>query len=98
MIVIRVLLNIKPEEKPEFLSHVQESIAISRQFEGCSAFSVYEDIQQENAFLLYEEWDSQQNFDAYKASEHFQETGRVLFPMMSGDPSSAYFNAEALPA
>ena len=96
MIVIRVKVQVKPETKTDFVSAMKASIAISSEFEGCQHFGVYEDISDENTLILYEEWNNQTNFDAYKASAHFEESGKVLFALMDGKPDSAYFNAELI--
>lgn len=96
MLVIRVIVNIKPEEKANFINIMQHDIAISQQFEGCQNFAVYEQINDSNRFILYEEWQNQQYFDSYKASEHFKKTGALLFPMMQGEPDTAYYTANPL--
>lgn len=97
MMVIRVKVQVKPENKANFIDVMTESIGISRQFDGCLNFDLYEDVTDDNALLLYEEWDTTENFDAYKASDHFTASGKVLFPLMDGSPDSAYFDAERVP-
>lgn len=94
MMVIRILIPVKPETKADFIAAMHESVPISSAFEGCLHFALYENTSDENALLLYEEWETQEHFDAYRNSEHFQESGKVLFSLMDGTPDSAYFNAE----
>lgn len=96
MIVIRVKINVTSEAKPQFLHVMKDSIAISRDFDGCLHFGVYEDVTDENTLILYEEWETQAHFDAYKSSEHFDKSGKQLFPLMNGKPDSAYFTAELI--
>ena len=96
MLVIRVKMRVTPQNKAAFVTAMTESIPISSAFDGCIQFSLYEDMTDENALLLYEEWESQAQFDAYRESEHFAESGKVLFPLMDGKPDSAYFTAERL--
>ena len=93
MMVIRVGLKIQPEHKQTFLDHVKETTAISRKFDGCQRFAVYKDVLEDNCYLLYEEWDSLENFDAYRNSEHFKHSGEILFPLFDGEPDSSYFKA-----
>mgnify|MGYP002652261989 CR=1 FL=1 len=97
MMVIRVKVNVKPETKSDFIDAMKASISISSQFDGCLNFNLYEDITDENALLLYEEWDTPEHFQAYKSSDHFQESGKVLFSLMDGSPDSAYFDAKSVP-
>jgi len=93
MMVIRVKVQVKPENKASFIDVMTESIGISSQFDGCLNFDLYQDINNENALMLYEEWETADDFDAYKKSDHFQESGKLLFPLMDGKPDSAYFDA-----
>ncbi len=97
MMVIRVAVKIKPEEAANFVNHIQqEMIEVKQQFTGCERFNLYRDIADENTFLLYEEWQSQANFEAYKNSDYFKQNGQKLFPMMVEPPDSAYFEAQIL--
>ncbi|MFK7802042.1 MAG: putative quinol monooxygenase [Anaerolineae bacterium] len=95
MHIIRVLLTVKPEEKEAFITHLnQEAAAVKQNFSGCEKFGLFIDATDENGFLLYEEWESQQHFNAYRESDLFKQNGAKLFPMMAGKPDSAYFSAE----
>lgn len=96
MIVIRVLIDLQPEHREAFLAFMNDSITVSNNFDGCLKYQLYQDVQAENTYLLYEEWESQAHFDAYRQSEHMAESGRVLFPMMAGKPDSAYYNATVI--
>jgi len=96
MIVIRVKVQVKPETKTEFIDAMKASIRVSSEFDGCLHFGLYEDVTDEHTMILYEEWDAQEHFDAYKTSQHFAESGKVLFALMDGKPDSAYFNAELI--
>lgn len=97
MIVIRVVVQVKPEAKASFIAHMQQEMVAVLQFEGCERFRVYEDIDLENVFLIYEEWQSQAHFDSYRHSDFFKQNGEKIFPMLAGEPDSAYFEAALLP-
>ena len=97
MIVIRVEVKVKPEETAGFVNHMtQEMSEVKEQFGGCERFNLYEAVADENTFLLYEEWESQTSFDAYKNSDYFKRNGEKLFAMMAEQPDSAYFEAAVL--
>ncbi len=96
MIVIRVLLQIKADVTENFVHHMKQETKEMQSFEGCERFALYSDVSDENTFLLYEEWQTQHHFDAYKNSETFKKNGEKVFPMIAGKPDSAYFSAELL--
>jgi quinol monooxygenase YgiN len=94
MIIIRVAMNVQPENKEKFLSLLGQEAVSVRRLEGCLKFNIFEDVSSENALLLYEEWQTLEAFDAYRTSRAFKETGQHLFPLMDGKPDSAYYSAE----
>lgn len=91
MIVAYVVLKVTSENRAPLLEIMNGNIQISRQFEGCRRFDFYQDVGDEKAFALYEEWDSQEAFDAYQNSGYFKEQGGLLFPLIDGKPSSFYY-------
>jgi quinol monooxygenase YgiN len=74
----------------------QEMTEVKQKFTGCERFALYGDASKEDNFLIYEEWQSQANFEAYQTSEYFKKNGEKLFAMMAGAPDSAYFEADVL--
>lgn len=93
MMVIRVVLRIQPEQRSAFLAYLNEESPHVRAMEGCSWYELFEDPNDENRFLLYEEWASADAFEAYKSTESFSQAFAVLGPMMAGPPTSAYYGA-----
>lgn len=99
MFIIRVIMTVKPDEAPAFVEYLQKEAAdVKAQFAGCEQFGLFADVSAENRYLLYEEWETQAAFNAYRNSDFFKQNSAVLFPMMAGAPDSAYFSAEIIPS
>lgn len=96
MIVVRVCINAQTEHINTLRTILAGDILETSKFDGCTRFDVYQDIQDESGFILYEEWDNQQSFDAYRESDYFKEIGGKLFPLLEGTPDSAYYEAEKI--
>ena len=96
MVVIRVRMQIHPQHRRDFLQFMDNSITVSTSFDGCLNYHLYQDVHAENIFVLYEEWETRSHFDAYLKSDHMAESRSVLFPMMLGEPDSAYFDAKVM--
>lgn len=93
MMVIRVLVTIKPDQRDAFVAYMaQESTAV-RALDGCIRYQVYSDASSPGSFMLYEEWASAKAFEAYQGSALLSESFKVLGPMMAGPPDSAYYEA-----
>ena len=94
MIVIRVVLKVKPEHLQDFRKLAAVEGAAGRVREGCAEYAFFEDVGDSGRVLLYEEWESDAAFDAYKASPEFADNGKRIFPLLEGKPSSAYYRAD----
>ncbi|MEO0564140.1 MAG: putative quinol monooxygenase [Chloroflexota bacterium] len=94
MVVIRILMQIQPQQREAFLKFMANSTTVSTAFSGCLKYQLFQDVNTEDSYLLYEEWETRAQFDAYLASDHMVESRTALFPMMAGKPDSAYFDAQ----
>ena len=95
MFTVRVAARVRPEGRDRFVAHLQrEQDEVPARFEGCERFAVYSDPADANSLLVYEEWRSRRDFDAYRTSEYFTQSGAVLFPLMDGAPDSAYYESD----
>ena len=65
--------------------------ALKRQ--GCLGFKTTRVAGSETGWMLVEEWDTQDAFDAYKASPEFARVGKALMPLMLAPPISRAFEA-----
>lgn len=98
MIVINVRVQVKSEKLSEFIAVAKQDVQVARVVAGCVKYGWSQDISNPDQFVLYEEWASQQQFDAYKQSEHFKQLNQTFAPLMSGAPESSYYQAALLEA
>jgi quinol monooxygenase YgiN len=75
MLVNAVIYTFAPENVAEAERTLIELRDGSRAEAGCITFDVSRSIEDENAFVLYEEWDDQAALDVHYATEHFQRCG-----------------------
>ncbi|MEO1060196.1 MAG: putative quinol monooxygenase [Actinomycetota bacterium] len=95
MLTVRVVADLRPEGAETALAQLRrESTEVPERFPGCRRFDVFVDPAEPNRFLLYEEWDDQDAFSAYRESNYFAEAGAILFPLIDGAPDSAYYRSE----
>jgi quinol monooxygenase YgiN len=95
MFTVRVAVQVRPEGRDAFVAQLKKAEQeVPGRFAGCERFAVYCDPSDPDSFLLYEEWADREAADAYLTSEYFQAGGAVLFPLMDGQPDSAYYESE----
>lgn len=96
MIVIHVQVKVKPEAESHFLDQARQEVTHARAVEGCVNYAWLEDVSIPQQYVLYEEWESQAQFDAYKGSDFFKHLQTVFMPLMAEPPQSHYYTANAL--
>src|SRR6185437_11194464 len=107
MFTIRVAVQVRPEGRDAFVAQLKkEEQEVPATFAGCQRFVVYRAPGDPASFLLYEEWADRKAADAYLTSEYFQAAAAyltseyfqaaaaVLFPLIDGQPDSAYYESQ----
>ncbi len=72
MFTLMVQLEVRPEDRDEFLGAITANAAASvRDEPGCHRFDVTAVDGDENRFVLYELYDDAEAFEAHKRAPHF---------------------------
>jgi quinol monooxygenase YgiN len=96
MIVIHVQVQVKAEKIIDFVDAAKRDTLTGQAFAGCRAYQWAENLSSPHTFILYEEWETREAFEAFKQSDYFKNTGAVLMPLLDGAPGSHYYNATLL--
>lgn len=64
---VRVILelNIKPELAEQVKAGFKDTLVDTRAFDGCEEISVVQDQENASRFLILEQWDSRESYEAY---------------------------------
>ena len=71
MIMVRIIMNSLPEKRKEVLQTLLSLIEPIRQGKGCRSYHVFQDIENDNIFCQYSEWESQKDLEHHLRSECF---------------------------
>ena len=95
MIIGTTRINIHPSKHLEFLQTMQKLVSDMRKENGCRGCSFYQDIENENCFILREEWVNQEVLDRYLQSErHSVLVGAIN--LLSKKSDINYYTTESL--
>jgi quinol monooxygenase YgiN len=89
MILFRVRLSVRPELRDPVLKSLRRLVGPTRALKGCLASGAYVDVEEGNAILYMEEWETQADLQAHLRSEAL----RVLLSVMdlaSGPPDTCF--------
>lgn len=65
-------LVVKAEYKDSVYEALKEVIAPSRQEAGNISYELHQDLANDNTYVFFEKWQSQQAVDTHNQSEHFK--------------------------
>jgi len=71
MIITKIIMNALPEKRKEVFQTLLSMIEGIRQEKGCRSFQVFQDIEDENAFSLVQEWETREDLEYHMRSDRF---------------------------
>ena len=98
MFVVRIEMKVQPEQLGAFREYAGADGLEARKLPGCVDYTFCEEIGNPSRVLLYEEWSSRAQFEAYRASSVFLATGPRLRSMLAAPPKSAYYESDDVSA
>ena len=73
MIIVTLSMVVKPEEKENLLEIVRMILEPTRVEKGCLNYHCYQDVEDENAFVILEQWQTQQDLERFIQSRNYQQ-------------------------
>ena len=71
-------MTVRPEERVGFLKTVRGILEPTRVEPGCISFYFYQDIENENAFTLVQEWETKEDLDRNIHKENYKRLLAVM--------------------
>ncbi|GIO92314.1 quinol monooxygenase YgiN [Paenibacillus lactis] len=72
MIIIHAKMKVNRELEAEFLESVQDLIKSSRAEAGNVSYKLLKDTEEDDTYVMVEQWKDQEAVGAHNASSHFQ--------------------------
>jgi quinol monooxygenase YgiN len=73
MIIVTLRMVVKPEERENLLQIVRLILEPTRVEKGCLNYRCYQDVEDENAFVILERWQTQQDLERFIQSKNYQQ-------------------------
>lgn len=98
MIVVSGTAQIQAEKREQAVALFQRLMRETVKEQGNISYRFYADIEDENVFRVFEEWQSQDAIDAHFATEHMAELNRELPGLVAAAPElTRYEIADSAP-
>jgi quinol monooxygenase YgiN len=73
MIIVTLSMVVKTEEREKLLQIVRMILEPTRVEKGCLDYHCYQDVEDENAFVILERWQSQEDLERFIQSKNYQQ-------------------------
>ena len=89
MIQATLKMIVRPERRGDLLEAMRGMLEPARVERGCLSYGLYEDVENSNAFVLLEEWATQEDLEGH-ISKGNQRQLLALMDLMSEQPELRY--------
>ncbi len=96
MLIAIVEFEVAPSRRPALLGQIEAEARNVRSMDGNLAYKALASGESDGRIVLLQEWENEQAFATYRASDGFSALNQRLKPEMTGPPSSRGFNAMPL--
>ena len=84
-ILATLRMIVRPERRQDLLETMRGSLEPVRVERGCLSYRLYEDVEDRNAFVLLEEWETQQDLESHIRKDN-QRRLLALVDLLSEQP------------
>ena len=85
MLVVMAKIKIKSGTEKEFLEKTRPLIKGSRAEDGCIGYGLYKSAEENDLYMMVEQWKNQDIFEKHTASDHFKQFGADAGPLMDAE-------------
>jgi quinol monooxygenase YgiN len=78
MMVLTLRMQVRAGDRAELLQVVRRMLEPTRVEQGCLGFHFYQDLEDRNAFVFLEEWESRDDLESHMRTESFRELLAVM--------------------
>ena len=88
--------KVRERSSTNFEQILREVVEDARRTQGCLKYEWYREPDVANGFIIYGEFDSEDNFRAYLNSPVVKRIGEQLIPLIEGGPQFKHYRATEL--
>lgn len=94
MIVVAGSISLRPERVPEAFERAAVVAAATRGEAGCISYTFFRHLERDDAFFVFEEWESREHLDAHLAAEHTRAFAGFLGEAMAAPPKLRIYDVD----
>lgn len=96
MITFGLNYTVKKESIEPFLEIAQKVLGLMDSIEGHVATKLYNDVNKSSSYLIYSEWQTQENFTAFMRSQAFKDVQNMSVDMLEERPKHQIYETKKM--
>jgi heme-degrading monooxygenase HmoA len=96
MITFGLNYDVKEAHVNEFLEITQKVLGLMGSLEGHVDTKLYKDVNSPNSYLIYSEWETQENFKNFISSETFKNVQNMSSDMLENRPKHKIYETKKM--
>ncbi|WP_051037902.1 putative quinol monooxygenase [Thalassoporum mexicanum] len=96
LVILAARFKIKPEKREDFLALAEEAIARTQEEPGVISYNLFEDPNEPNSFIFFEQWKSRKSLDVHLEADY---TARLLArfgDFVDSEPSTKVYRVQSI--
>ncbi len=94
MFVLAGKITGKPGKQEELTELAERMIRFTRAEKGCVTYTFYQEVNNNDEFLFFEEWDDRDALKTHLMTEHFLDFSRKISGLIIGEPNITVYEVE----
>jgi quinol monooxygenase YgiN len=91
---IYVSVTVLSETKEKFMTNLVDIVYMARRIKGCLRYQWFINPDDSNNYIIFGEFDTEENFSLYRKSDVVQNIGKVLLPLLKEKPNFKHFRTQ----
>jgi quinol monooxygenase YgiN len=96
LVILAARFQIKPEKRADFLALAEEAIARTQEEPGVISYNLYEDPNEPNSFIFFEQWKSRQSLDVHLAADYTATLLAQFGDFVESEPSTKVYRVQSI--
>jgi quinol monooxygenase YgiN len=96
MITYGFQYDVKPDKREEFLKISNDALKAMESMKGHIMTKLFEDVNSPNSFMIYSEWESNDDFKVFMNSPEFKNVQNASRDMLTGRPKHKMYETKPM--
>jgi quinol monooxygenase YgiN len=96
LVILAARFKIKPDKRDDFLALAEEAIALTQDEPGVISYNLFEDPNEPNSFIFFEQWKSRRSLDVHLEADYTARLLERFGDFVDDEPSTKVYRVQSI--